>query len=366
MPRTVQFTAARTVDVVDAEPLHPAPGQVRVATLSSGISAGTEMTAYRGTNPYLTSTWDPGLRLFTVSHPERPSYPLLGWGYSEVGRVVEVVPAATTAGTASGTTGPGAPGDVRVGDLVWGIWGHRSEAVLPAADLRGHRLPDGLDPVAGCFVRVGAIALNAVLAADAGLGDTVAVVGQGVIGLLATRFAVLSGARVVAVEGVPARRERALGCGAAHALEPGPATAAEVRELTGGRGADVAIDLSGAYPALHEATRLVGADGRVVAAGFYQGEAAGLRLGEEFHHNRVEVVASQIGAVPSRKRARWDVARLQETVVGLIAAGRVDVAALVSHRFDVEDAAAAYDLLDTRAAQALQVVLDFPRAGEGS
>ena len=359
MPRTVQFTAARTVDVVPVDPVDPAPGQVRVATLSSGISAGTEMTAYRGTNPYLTSTWDPVRRLFTGSHPERPSYPLLGWGYSEVGRVVEVVPGAP----ASGTTDAGAPDEVRVGDLVWGVWGHRSEAVLPAADLRGHRLPEGLDPVAGCFVRVGAIALNAVLAADAGLGDTVAVVGQGVIGLLATRFAVLSGARVVAVEGVPARRERALAWGAAHALEPGPATAAAVRELTGGRGADVAVDLSGAYPALHEATRLVGADGRVVAAGFYQGEAAGLRLGEEFHHNRVEVVASQIGAVASRKRARWDVARLQETVVDLVAAGRVDVVALVSHRFDVEDAAAAYALLDTRAAQALQVVLDFPAAG---
>lgn len=351
MPRAVQFSAERSVHVVPVDAVDPAPGQVRVATLSSGISAGTELTAYRGTNPYLTATWDPGQRLFTDAHPERPSYPLLGWGYSEVGRVVEVVP-----------DGDPAPGDVGVGDLVWGVWGHRSEAVLPAAALRGHRLPAGLDPVAGCFVRVGAIALNAVLAADAGVGDTVAVLGQGVIGLLATRFAALGGARVVAVEGLPARRERALALGATRALAPGPGTAAAVRELTRGRGADVAIDLSGAYPALHEATRLVGADGRVVAAGFYQGEAAGLRLGEEFHHNRVEVVASQIGAVPLRKRARWDVARLQETVLDLVADGRVDAAALVSHRFDVEDAPAAYELLDTRAAEALQVVLDFPGA----
>ncbi|GAA4973422.1 zinc-binding alcohol dehydrogenase [Kineococcus glutinatus] len=349
MPRTVRFTAPRTVDVAAFDAAAVGPGEVRVATTSSGISAGTELTAYRGTNPYLTSTWDPVQRLFTGAHPEQPSYPLVGWGYSEVGRVVEV-------GAGVGTE----PGDVAAGDVVWGIWGHRSEAVLPAAALRGHRLPEGLDPVAGCFVRVGAIALNAVLAADAGLGDTVVVLGQGVIGLLATRFAALSGARVLAVEGVPARRERARALGAAEVLDPGPDAAAAVRALTRGRGADMAIDLSGAYPALHEATRLVGADGRVVAAGFYQGGAADLRLGEEFHHNRVEVVASQIGAVPLRKRARWDVARLQETVVDLLAAGQPDVGALVSHRFDVADAPAAYELLDTRPGEALQVVLDFP------
>ncbi|NAZ85970.1 zinc-dependent alcohol dehydrogenase [Kineococcus indalonis] len=325
MPRTVRFTAPRTVDVVEVPAEALAPGTARVATLGSGISAGTELTAYRGTNPYLTSTWDPGRRLFTGSHPQRPSYPLVGWGYSEVGRVVE--------------------------------------AVLALGALRGHRLPEGLDPVAGCFVRVGAIALNAVLAADAGVGETVAVVGQGVIGLLATCFAALGGARVVAVEGVAPRRERALALGAAVALEPGPGTAAAVRELTGGRGADAAVDLSGSYRALHEATRLVGADGRVVAAGFYQGEGAGLRLGEEFHHNRVEVLASQIGAVPARKRARWDVARLQETVVGLLAERRPDVTALVSHRFAVDDAAQAYRLLDAGAAQVLQVVLDFPAGG---
>ena len=53
------------------------------------------------------------------------------------------------------------------GDVVWGIWGHRSHAVLPAERLDGHRLPPGLDPMVGTFDRVGAVALNAVLAAGA-------------------------------------------------------------------------------------------------------------------------------------------------------------------------------------------------------
>jgi threonine dehydrogenase-like Zn-dependent dehydrogenase len=111
----------------------------------------------------------------------------------------------------------------------------------------------------------GAIALNAVLAAGAGLGETVVIVGQCVMGLLATSYASQSGARVIAVESIEARRELARELGAHKTFSPGPDVAAAVRELTGGRGDDVAIDLSGAYPALHEAIRLVGSDGRVVA-----------------------------------------------------------------------------------------------------
>jgi len=353
MARVVRFTGPRSVDVTDVQVPELQPGQVRVRTLASGISAGTELTAYRGTNPNMTSRWDPDLRLFLGAAQQTATvYPLVGWGYSEVGEIVE-----TTA--ESGGDRPSSSGLPGLGDLVWGVWGHCSEAVLPIERLRGHRLPDGLDPVVSCFVRVGAIALNAVLAAGAGLGETLVIVGQGVIGLLATSFASQTGARIIAVDGVEGRRTLARELGASETFGPGPEVALAIRELTGGRGADVAIDLSGAYPALHESIRMVGPDGRVVASGFYQGDATALRLGEEFHHNRVEIVASQIGSVPAAKRARWDMARLQATVVDLISAGRPDVTRLVSHRFQVEQAAQAYALLDAQPASVLQVVFEF-------
>lgn len=353
MSRAVRFIAPGSVDIADVPIAALRPGEARIRTLASGVSAGTELTAYRGTNPYLTSQWDRSSRLFLGGTRSTPSYPLVGLGYSEVGRVVETAPRLGA---------DRAEADVDVGDVVWGIWGHVSEAVLALDDLRGHRLPAGLDPVVGCFVRVGAVALNAVLAAESALGETVVVVGQGVIGLLATSFAAQSGARVIAVESIPARRELARRLGAQQTFGPGPDTALVIRELTGGRGADVAVDLSGTYSALHEAIRLVGPDGRVVAAGFYQGDATSLRLGEEFHHNRIQLLASQIGAVPPHKRARWDVPRLQDTVVGLLTAGSPDVTRLVSHRFDIEDAASAYALLDRDPSAVLQVVFEFPAA----
>jgi 2-desacetyl-2-hydroxyethyl bacteriochlorophyllide A dehydrogenase len=336
------------VEVVPSEPAALPPGHLRVRTRYSGISAGTELTAYRGTNPYLTRTWDPEARLFREG-AAGIAYPVAGWGYSEVGEVVEVSPELT-----------GTPGLPMPGELVWGIWGHRSEAVVPAERMVGHRLPDGLSPLAGAFARVGAIAYNAVLACDLHLGEDLAIFGQGVIGLLTTRLAQLSGARVTAVDALASRLDKAVQYGASQTLNADTDAVAErIRAATGGHGADIAIEISGAYPALHEALRSVTAGGRVVAAGFYQGDGAGLRLGDEFHHNRVQLICSQIGGVPSALAGRWTVERLQQTFLRLVSDGHVDVNSLVSHVVPVADAASAYVLLDERPADALQIVLEF-------
>jgi 2-desacetyl-2-hydroxyethyl bacteriochlorophyllide A dehydrogenase len=324
------------------------PGSVRVTTLYSGISAGTELTAYRGSNPYLNRTWDADRHLF-VEGEATTSYPVTGWGYSEVGTVTEV--AADVAGQ------PGVPA---VGDQVWGIWGHRSSAVLPAAKLLGHTIPAGLDPLAASFARVGAVALNAVLAADVHLGELVAVFGQGVLGLLATRLATLNGAEVLACDAIPGRLEFAAEFGAKHTVDVTAASAAErARAVSGGRGADTAIEISGNTRALHEAIRSVAVGGRVVAAGFYQGEASGLRLGEEFHHNQVQLVSSQIGGVASWLSHRWDTERLQLTFMELVHRGEVAVRELVTHVMPVEAAAEAFDLLDRNQSQVLQLVFNF-------
>ncbi|MGW7518905.1 zinc-dependent alcohol dehydrogenase [Streptomyces sp. NPDC054796] len=348
MERVVQFVGPRDVEVAEHE-REPLPtGHLRVRTRYSGISAGTELTAYRGTNPYLTRTWDAEARLFRDG-AAGISYPVAGWGYSEVGEVTEVSPELTDT-----------PDMPAVGDLVWGIWGHRSEGIVPAARMAGHTLPAGLEPLAGAFARVGAIAYNAVLGAGLHLGEDVAVFGQGVIGLLATRLAQLSGARVTAVDALGVRLETARQYGAERVLNARTDAVAErIREATGGLGADAAIEISGAYPALHEALRSVAVDGRVVASGFYQGDGAGLRLGDEFHHNRVQLICSQIGGVPPQLAGRWSVERLQRTFLRLVAEGKVEVKSLVSHVVPVDEAADAYRLLDERPQEALQVVLEF-------
>jgi len=348
VPQVVSFAAPREVGLVQYEPEPLTLGSVRVRTWYSAISAGTELTAYRGSNPFLAGTWNPDLRLFVEGAPTF-SYPVQGWGYSEVGEVVEAAP------------------DVEApvpGEIVYGIWGHRSEAVVLASTVRNH-VWSAEDPLSGCFARVGAVALNAVLAVEARLGDRVAVFGQGVIGLLATRLATLSGAEVVAVDAQPRRREAARAMGALEtsaAAVPGGAGAA-VRGWSGG-GVDAAIELSGNDGALHEAVRSVVADGIVVASGFYQGGAQQLRLGEEFHHNRVRIVASQISGTPVTLGPRWDQRRLVRTFMRQVQAGRGDTGYLFTDVVDVDDVSAIFERLDRGDPDILQAVLRFPAVTE--
>ena len=347
MPEVVSFAAPYDVALVACDPQPLVPGSVRVRTWYSGISAGTELTAYRGSNPYLTRTWDSERRLFVDGDPTF-AYPVQGWGYSEVGEVVEV---------ADGVDAPA------VGDVVHGIWGHRSEAVVLADAVR-HRVWTADDAISGTFARVGSIALNAVLAAEARLGDRVAVFGQGVIGLLATRLAVLSGADVFAVDALVPRLEVARGMGASEVAEATIAggAGAAARSWSGGGGVDAAIELSGNDRALHEAVRSVVVDGTVVASGFYQAGADHLRLGEEFHHNRVRIVASQISGTPVALGPRWNQARLVRTFMEQVRLGRVDTAALVTDVVDAHDVAAIFERLDRNDPAILQAVLRFPAA----
>src|SRR3954464_4099273 len=117
MAKVVTFAAPRAVELTTSDDAPLGPGEVRVQTLYSGISAGTELTAYRGSNPYLAKRWDNERRLFTEETVSL-SYPVDGWGYEEVGEVAELGPDVSS---------------VAVGDVVYGTWGHRSSHVVTEA-----------------------------------------------------------------------------------------------------------------------------------------------------------------------------------------------------------------------------------------
>lgn len=344
MSAVVRFESPGVASIVTEEQPPLGADEVRLGTVYSGISAGTELTAYRGTNPYLNKRWDAERRLF-VEGSTSIAYPVDGWGYEEVGRVVEL-----------GSEVDG----VAVGDLIWGTWGHRASTVKPASYARDRVLDPSADPRIGIFSQIGAIALNVVLDADIHIGETVAVFGLGVPGQIVAQLARLNGARVIAVDAIGARLELARKLGAAETIDAGDGGVAErIRELTGGMGADVSLEVSGAYPALHEAIRSTAYSSRVVAAGFFQGAGNGLFLGEELHHNRIQIVCSQISGTSPSLRHRWDTHRLQRTAIELAVSGRLDVISLISHTVPAAEAAAAFELLDHTPREAMQVVLSF-------
>lgn len=344
MGSMVSFTSSRTAEVVPEESQRLDADQVRIRTLYSGISAGTELTAYRGSNPYLNKEWDSDRRLF-VDGSSSVEYPVNGWGYEEVGVVAEVGANVTR---------------VSVGDRIWGTWGHRSESIQNEERASKRILSPRVDPRLGIFSQIGAIALNVILDADIHVGETVVVFGLGVPGQIVAQLARLNGARVIGVDGIAARRDLALSLGIDDVLDPAQGGVAErVRALTENRGADVCLEVTGNYHAMHEAIRTVAYSSRVCVAGFMQGEGAGLRLGEEFHHNRVAVVASQISGVAPALQHRWNQYRLASTAIRLAEQGKLRLIDLISHELPVRKAADAFAMLDSRPQEALQVVLTF-------
>jgi threonine dehydrogenase-like Zn-dependent dehydrogenase len=346
MGTVVVFTEPRTIGFESYEDQPLGPHEVRVRTLYSGISAGTEMTAYRGSNPYLTKQWDAKNRLFLASEAPSQPYPLSGWGYEEVGEVIEVDPEVTT---------------LKVGDIVYGTWGHRTHHVLQEDYANKRIKPQGLEPILAIYSHIGPIALNAILDANIHVGETVAVFGLGVLGQVIAQLAKLNGARVFGVDMIEKRLELAKELGAIECgFNPKEGSPAEqIKALTNGRGADVTIEVSGSAKALNEAVRATAYSARVVALGFFQGEAQGLLLGEEFHHNRISLVCSQIGNVDPSLSYRWDRIRLIHTIMDLQTKGSLNLRPVITHVIAFKQAAQGFQILDETPDQALQVVLDF-------
>jgi 2-desacetyl-2-hydroxyethyl bacteriochlorophyllide A dehydrogenase len=338
--RSAVLTGPRAIEVRDVEVAEPENGEVRIAALFSGISAGTEMNVYRGRAPQWQLRLDESTRLFSRAEGPQWTYPLT-YGYANVGSVLDVGP---------GVTSPA------VGDTVFSYSPHQSVVVASTDSVV--RLPDGLDPRLGVLNANLNTALNGVLDARPSIGDVVVVSGLGVIGLLVTQLTRRAGAGlVVGVDRVPSRRSLATQMGADVAIDPAEGVAEKVRALTRNRGADIVIEVSGATPALNEAIRTVGFGGRVIAMSWYGGTFESLNLAGEFHHNRPRIFSSQVGSVNPDLGPLWDTARRQEVVSRLFM--ELDLAPLFTHEFPIERAAEAYELVDQAPDGLVQCVLTY-------
>lgn len=341
------LTAPRLLAFEPLPEIAPQAGEVKVRTLLSGVSAGTELSQYRGISPFMNRRWDAGMRMFRDGEPSWP-FPVRNLGYEEVGEILE---------TGSGVT------QVRVGQRVFGTWGHRTVHAMMEADAAARLLPEDADPRIGVFSHIGAVALNGVHDAKIRMGDLAVVFGLGVPGQIVLQAARASGATVIGVDPVGSRREMALKLGADRVLDPTAGSVAEiVKAETGGRGADVCIEVSGVPAALAEAMRTVAYASRVVAMGFFQGEARGLFLGDEFHHNRIELVSSQISGVAPEASHRWSKLRLWQAAVRLQHEGRLDLLPLITHTVPYGEAPVLFARLDAGEPGILQSVLSFGEA----
>jgi threonine dehydrogenase-like Zn-dependent dehydrogenase len=168
--------------------------------------------------------------------------------------------------------------------------------------------------------------------------------------------------QVIALDPIPGRLALALELGADLVVNPAEMDAGRaIKDATGGKGVDVALELSGAYPALQAAFRGVHREGLVVTASYYGDQAGRLDLSREWHHNRVTLRSSMpVWGCSHRCQPMWDLDRLERTAVNLLAQGRLQVKPMIGARIPFSRAAQAYAILDGSPGEKIKIVLTYP------
>ncbi len=212
--------------------------------------------------------------------------------------------------------------------------------LLAWPDSRLHALPDGFDGATGALLEPLGVAVHSVDLGHLRHGGSVAVVGCGPIGLMIIQLSVMSGCRVVAVEPLPHRREAARQAGADVALAPDELGANE--SLT--NACDVAFEVSGTDSGLDSAARFVRPGARIVIVGIPDGDTTAFAAALMRRKGLTLALARRM-TVDAYRRA-----------IALGTSGAIDVTWLVSHRWPLDEAPAAFDLAARR--EGLKVLID--------
>ena len=235
------------------------------------------------------------------------------------------------------------------------------------------RIPDGVSFEDAAFTTVGTIALQGVRQANVRVGDRVAVIGLGLLGLLTVQILRASGCRVLGMDPDPGRRERAAALGADVVDAAGLTDAALA--FSDGHGVDsvlITAATSSNEPVI-AAAEIVRRKGCVVVVGmvgmdlprdpFYKKELD-LRLSMSYGPGRYDTSYEEGGQDYPFAYVRWTEQRNMEAFLQLVADGQVTPARLVTHRFSIDDALGAYEMLEGKGDHAgesyLGIVIEYP------
>ncbi|MGM0554158.1 MAG: zinc-dependent alcohol dehydrogenase [Pseudomonadota bacterium] len=274
-------------------------GSVRVRTLYSAISRGTEALVFHGRVP---ASQYAAMRVpFQAGEFPAP----VKYGYISVGEIED---------------GPEA------GTRVFCLYPHQDRYQVPRAAVTA--LPAEVPVERAVLAANLETAINAVWDAQTGPGDRVTVIGAGVVGLLAAwLIRAIPGTRVTVIDPNPDRGSvaTALGLSLCH-----PEAAAAEPSL---RDVDGVVHASGQPEGLQLGLALAGVEARVVELSWYGDRKVELPLGEGFHSRRLTLRSSQVGRVPPERAARWDVRRRLALALSLLRDPALDVLISGEDRF---------------------------------
>jgi predicted dehydrogenase/threonine dehydrogenase-like Zn-dependent dehydrogenase len=286
-------------------------------------------------------------------------------GYSCAGSVIEV--------------GAGIS-EFKVGDRVAcaGVgYANHAEVVAVPKNL-AVKLPANVDFESASFTTVGAIALQGIRLAEVKLGEVVAVIGLGLLGQLTTQMLKAAGCIVVGLDIRPERAELALRLGADAVATTQDDLAGICQQLSAGHGADAVlitahtksnqpIELAGNIARDKAIVVAVGAVGMDIPRTVYFQKELDFRISRSYGPGRYDQEYEEKGHDYPYAYVRWTEQRNMQAFVAMLADGKVKVAPLITHRFPIVNAPAAYELITGRTGDSfLGVVLTYPEAPDCS
>jgi polar amino acid transport system substrate-binding protein len=265
------------------------------------------------------------------------------------------------------------PGD-RVACAGFGYASHAEKVFVPA-NLTA-KIPDNVTFEEACFVTLGAIAMQGVRIADVRLGETVAVVGLGLLGQITVMLLVASGCRVLGIDIDADKARLATQSGAEAAFVADGSEAGAVANFTAGNGVDAVIITAASESAgpVETAGQICRDRGRVVVVGavkmdvprksFYDKELE-LRLSRSYGPGRYDYSYEEAGRDYPFAYVRWTENRNMQSFLQLISSGRINIKNLITHRFDITGAEKAYELISGKTDQKyLGIILNYPENAE--
>lgn len=304
----------------------PGPTQLLVRTRTSLISPGTE-------------------RAFFLSLPNTTTNYPFAIGYCNIGEVVAVGEQVT---------------GWNIGDRVASKGNHAAYVLVEAAN--GQHVPLGLSDEEAPFFSLASIALQGVRKARVEIGETVAVIGAGLIGLMALQLARLQGALpAISIDQDEGRLDFASQSGADILLVGNDSVAQELMKQTNGEGAAVVIEATGHPDAILTALACAKPFGRVVLLGSTRGETDHVNFYRDVHRKGLTLIGAHDFARPQHESSPglWTQNADQRVALELLARQRLNVQPYITNRFDWSDAPAAYEILRSWSRSELGIILDW-------
>ena len=346
------------------------PGHVLIANAASLISAGTEKMVMDLAKKSLL-----GKARERPDHVRRVIEKLRNEGFfNTVRQVMEKLDEPMAMGYSSAgivlACGSGIQ-DLKPGERVASNGPHAGVVCVPRNLCA--RIPDNVSHEHAAFTVLGAIALQGVRLSHSELGGTAFVIGLGLVGQLAVALLKTSGVRVFGTDLDPKKCELAIKMGADVAK---PSLGArDITALTGGLGTDAVlitastksddqVELAGETVRQKGHVVVVGAVGLNLPRRPYYFKEAEFVISCSYGPGRYDPRYEERGQDYPAAYVRWTEARNMQAFAAFLSTGKVDVAALISHRFSIDKAPDAYDLIEKNSEPYLGIVLSYPEIDE--